>query len=79
MNSTTTTTTVDDNVGSGDGTSLRRGSNSHMPSRSFKYLQDQYDAQQGPVNRTGGVNNRDDLAEIYNKREIIICQGVLQC
>jgi hypothetical protein len=49
---------------------LRRGSASHMPSRSFKYIQDQYDAQQGPVNRTQSVNNRNDLAEIYNKRKM---------
>ena len=51
-----------------EGAGLRRGSNGHMPSRAFKYLQDQYDAQQGPVNRTAGINNREDLAEIYNKR-----------
>jgi hypothetical protein len=41
-----------------------------MPSRAFKYIQDQYDSQKGPVNRTSGINNRDDLVEIYNKRMI---------
>lgn len=70
---TTTTTNVEENVIPGEGSGgLRRGSNSHMPSRAFKYLQDQYDAQQGPINRTQYVNNRDDLAEIYNKRRIQI-------
>jgi hypothetical protein len=53
----------------GEGMGLRRGSASHMPSRSFKYIQDQYDSQQAPVNRPQGINNRDDLVEIYNKRK----------
>ena len=65
----TTTTTVEETVVSGDGVGLRRGSDSHMPSRAFKFLQDQYDAQKTPVNRGQGVNNREDLVEIYNKRE----------
>lgn len=33
-----------------------------MPSRAFRYLQDQL-----PINRSLTVNNRDDLAEIYNR------------
>src|SRR5207237_123220 len=65
----TTTTTVEEKVITGEGMGLRRGSDSHMPSRAFKYIQDQYNAQQGPVNRTQGINNRDDLVEIYNKRK----------
>jgi hypothetical protein len=65
---TTTTTTVEETVVSGEGVGLRRGSGAHMPSRTFKYLQDQYDAaQQTPVNRAQVVNNREDLHEIYNK------------
>lgn len=72
MTTTTTTTTVEETVNPSEGAGLRRGSNSHMPSRAFKYLQDQYDAQQGPVNRTQNVNNREDLAEIYNKRKTIL-------
>ncbi len=72
----TTTTTVEETLvsgggeGGGGGIGLRRGSDGHMPSRAFKYIQDQYEAQQAPVNRTQAVNNRDDLAEIYNKRKI---------
>ncbi|CAF4024826.1 unnamed protein product, partial [Adineta steineri] len=66
--SITTTTTVEETMVGGEGVGLRRGSDGHMPSRSFKYIQDQYDAQQqGPVNRGQGINNREDLAEIYNK------------
>lgn len=59
---TTTTTTVEETVVTGEGAGLRRGSDAHVPSRSFKFLQDQYHAQQT------GVNNREDLVEIYNKR-----------
>jgi hypothetical protein len=68
---TTTTTTVEETVIPGEGIGLRRGSDGHMPSRAFKYLQDQYHVQKGPVNRTQAINNRDDLVEIYNKRKII--------
>jgi hypothetical protein len=67
---TTTTTTVEETVTTGEGAGLRRGSDGHMPSRAFKYIQDQYDAQHGPVNRPQGINNREDLVEIYNKRKI---------
>ena len=41
---------------------LRRSTDPHMPSRAFRYLQDQL-----PINRSLTVNNRDDLMEIYNK------------
>ena len=63
----TTTTTVEETVMTGEGAGLRRGSDSHVPSRSFKFLQDQ----QAAINRTSGINNREDLAELYNKRMII--------
>ncbi len=50
---------------------LRRSSDIHIPSRTFKSSQDQHDAsQQTPVNRSQAVNNRSDLLEIYNKRKI---------
>jgi hypothetical protein len=50
---------------------LRRSSDVHIPSRTFKYSQNQHDAsQQTPVNRSQEVNNRSDLLEIYNKRKI---------
>ncbi|CAF1043207.1 unnamed protein product [Didymodactylos carnosus] len=52
------------------GAGLRRGSDSHVPSRSFRYLQDHIDSNQfqagASVNKSV-VNNRDDLMEIYNK------------
>jgi len=65
----TTTTTVEETVVGGEScVGLRRGSDSHMPSRAFKFIQDQYNTSKGPVNRTQGINNRDDLMEIYNKR-----------
>lgn len=67
--SSTTMTTVEETYAATEGAGLRRGSDGHMPSRAFKFLQDQYDAQQGVVNRPQGVNNREDLAEIYNKRK----------
>lgn len=67
----TTSPTIDETAPSAETLGLRRGSGGHMPSRAFKILQDQYDAQQGPINRTQGINNRDDLAEIYNKRNKI--------
>ncbi|CAF1267392.1 unnamed protein product [Adineta steineri] len=52
-----------------DKSGLRRSSDmTNTPSRSFKYLQNQYDtSKQLPINRSEEVNNRDDLAEIYNK------------
>jgi hypothetical protein len=50
---------------------LRRSSDAHTPSRSFKFLQDQYDtSEQLSINRPQTVNNRDDLIEIYNRRKI---------
>lgn len=41
---------------------LRRSTDPHTPSRAFRYLQDQL-----PINRALTVNNRDDIAELYNK------------
>lgn len=65
ITTTTTTTTVEETVVTGEGVGLRRGSDAHVPSRAFKFLQDQYHAQQT------GINNREDLVEIYNKRTLI--------
>jgi hypothetical protein len=65
-----TTTTVEETVVTGEGIGLRRGSASHMPSRAFKLLQDQYHGPQGPTNRAAAINNREDLAEIYNRRKM---------
>ncbi|CAF4449280.1 unnamed protein product [Rotaria sp. Silwood2] len=67
-NKETTVTTIEDTTISAEGLGLRRSSDAHVPSRAFKILQDQCDAQNTPVNRTQGINNRDDLVEIYNKR-----------
>ncbi|CAF4066268.1 unnamed protein product [Rotaria sp. Silwood2] len=66
-NKETTVTTIEDTTISAEGLGLRRSSDAHVPSRAFKILQDQCDAQNTPVNRTQGINNRDDLVEIYNK------------
>ncbi|CAF0817182.1 unnamed protein product [Didymodactylos carnosus] len=64
------TTVITSNDQQQTGTGLRRGSDNHVPSRSFRYLQDHIESNpqlQGvPVNKSS-VNNRDDLIEIYNK------------
>jgi hypothetical protein len=63
---------MNETIPSRESNSLRRGSDAHIPSRSFKYLQEQYaTSQQSPTNQSQTVNNRDDLMEIYNKRKII--------
>jgi hypothetical protein len=70
-NSPATTTTNQKLTPSKNNIDLRRSSDVHIPSRTFKYSQDQHDAsQQTPVNRSQAVNNRSDLLEIYNKRKI---------
>jgi hypothetical protein len=62
---------VEETDSSRDHNGLRRSSDAHTPSRSFKYLQEQYaTSEQSPTNRSHSVNNRDDLMEIYNKRKI---------